>query len=79
MDLLAQQLLPYVLVIIPPDEFTWGICSSNAKLSGQDKWKMHYMERDTLRVPEMSARGDMSIGSGIKPFLYLRVAAGISF
>lgn len=31
------------LVIIPPDEFSWGICSLNAKLSGQDKWKMHYM------------------------------------
>lgn len=32
-----------LLVIIPPDEFTWGICSLNAKLSGQDKWKMHYL------------------------------------
>jgi len=56
MDLLAQQLQAYALVIIAPDEFAWGTCSLNAKLLGQDKEKMHYMERDILRVPEMSVR-----------------------
>lgn len=79
MGLLAQQLPACAVVIIPPDEFTRGICSLNAKLLGQDKWKMHYTERDILRVPEMSARGDMSVGRGIKSVLYLQVAAGISF
>lgn len=80
MDLLAQQLPAWALVIIiPPDEFTWGICSLNAKLLGQDNWKMHYVEHDMPRVPETSAGWDMFTGRGKKSLLYLQVVAEISF